>query len=334
VAVPVSDSHRRERDVMAASGPGITDIKILFARSGNRCAFPKRTAPMAFNETLTGEVCHIRGARPGSARHDPNQSDVDRHDYKNLILMCPTHHTVIDDDEDAYSIEYLLRLKNLNEQHSQPVAEDEAARVAQHFFLISNHAQSGGISAHTVNASQITLQSAPSTNHLTHQRQIQAVEALWQIMRNLGNEFSLVIFVDNILLASEQDAYFRNRTHSQVMDCIKEYANMNTAINKMKAAGALDLASKERPFVTHRLWSVFFVLQAVYGRAALLLTNSYKDRKLVNWREDSGCEQLLRAILSPSTVDEAKSRTIGGLRLAIDRLENQFLAEAGMNRRS
>ena len=58
---------------MAASGPSITAIKLLFARSGNRCAFPKCHAPMALDETLTGEVCHIKGARPGSARYDPGQ---------------------------------------------------------------------------------------------------------------------------------------------------------------------------------------------------------------------------------------------------------------------
>jgi hypothetical protein len=317
---------------MASSGPGITDIKMLFARSGNRCAFPKCAAPMAFNGTLTGEVCHIKGAKPGGARYDPEQSAVDRHAYNNLVLMCPTHHTVIDDDESAYSVDYLLKLKSANEQRSEPISEEEASRVAQGFVLIANQGQSGGISAHTVNASQITLQSAPSTNHLTHQRQIQAVEALWQIVRNLGNEFSLVIFIDTVLLASEQNAYFRHRAHSQVMDCIKEYADMNTAINKMRTAGALDIASKERPFVSHRLWSVFFVLQAIYGRAALLLTNSYKARKLEDWREDSGCDQLLRAILLSSIVDEVKNRTIGGLRLAIDHLECQFLTEAGMNK--
>jgi hypothetical protein len=36
---------------------------------------------MALNETLTGEVCHIKGARPGSARYDPRQPDVERHAY-------------------------------------------------------------------------------------------------------------------------------------------------------------------------------------------------------------------------------------------------------------
>jgi hypothetical protein len=322
-----------ERDEMAASGPGITDIKMLFARSGNRCAFPKCTAPMAFNETLTGEVCHIKGARPGSARYDRDQSATERHDYKNLVLMCPTHHTVIDDDADAYSVDYLLKLKTANEQRSEPVADDEASRVAQHFLLISNQGQSGGISAHTVNASQITLQSAPSTNHLTHQRQIQAIEALWQIVRDMGNAFSLVIFIDNILIASEKDAYFRRGEHAHILDCVREYADMNTAIDKLKAVGALD-ASKERPFVSHRLWSVFFVLQAIYARSALLIMNSYKERKFVDWRDDSGCDQLLRAILPPSIVDEAKSKTFGGLHQSIDHLESQFLAEAGMNKRA
>jgi hypothetical protein len=287
---------------------------------------------MAFNETLTGEVCHIKGVRPGSARHDTSQSDTERHDYKNLILMCPTHHTVIDDDQDAYTVEYLLKLKSINEQRSEPVSEEEASRVAQGFVLLSNQGQSGGISAQTVNATNITLQSAPSANHLTHQRQIQAVEALWQIVRNLSSEFSMVIFVDNILLASEQDAYFQRRDHSQVMDSVGEYADMTRALQKMKAAGSIEAASKERPFVNHRVWSVFYVLQAIYGRTALLITNSFKDRRLVDWRKDSGCDQLLRAILPPSIVDHARSQTFGGLRFVIDQLENQFLAEAGMNK--
>ena len=81
---------------MPTTGPGITDVKLLFAKSSNRCAFPKCKAPMALDDTLVGEICHIKGARPGSARFDEAQSPTDRHHRDNLILMCPTHHTVID----------------------------------------------------------------------------------------------------------------------------------------------------------------------------------------------------------------------------------------------
>lgn len=287
---------------------------------------------MALNETLTGEVCHIKGARPRSARYDQGQTEIERHSYANLVLMCPTHHTVIDDDEEAYTVERLCKIKAAHEAQSAAISDAEAAAVAEQFIKsVTNVAQSGGLSAHTVNASTITVQSAPSTNHLTRERQIQAVEHLWQVVGNLSSEFSSAIFVDTILTPEEIDAYFREGKHAQVMDCVSEYADLRILDRKIASAGAND-ATKERPFVTLRLWSVFFVLRAMYGRTALLLTNSYKVRRFVNWRADSGCDQLLRAILPAQSIDHAKGQVIGGLRTAIECLENQFLAEAGMNK--
>jgi hypothetical protein len=106
---------------------------------------------------------------------------------------------------------------------------------------------------------------------------------------------------------------------------------MNLCLRKIDTAGAND-ADKERPFVTHRLWSIFFILRGFYGRIALLLTNSYKECRFANWRTDGGCEQLLRAILPAQTVENVKGQAIGGLQTAIDSLESQFLAEAGMNK--
>ena len=85
--------------------------------------------------------------------------------------------------------------------------------------------------------------------------------------------------------------------------------------------------------MSHRLWSVFFIIRAVYGRTALLLTNSFKEHKFLNWRDDEGCGQLFRAILSAQTVDHIFELGMNGLRTGIDHLENQFLAEADMNKR-
>jgi len=287
---------------------------------------------MAVNETLTGEVCHIKGVRPGSARYEPGQTDVERHAYANLVLMCPTHHTVIDDDDEAYTVERLCKIKATHEAQSAPIPDAEAAAVAQVFTQsVANIGQSGGLSAHTVNASTITVQNAPSTSHLTRQRQIQAVEHLWQVLRNLGSAFSPVAFVDSIFTPLELDAYFGEGEHASIADFIREYADTNLPLRKFANAG-IDDAVKERPFVTNRLWSVFFVLQGVYARTALLLTNSYKEGRFVDWRTDSGCDQLLRAILPAQAVEHAKGQLIGGLRAAIDSLESQFLAEAGMNK--
>jgi hypothetical protein len=287
---------------------------------------------MALNETLIGEICHIRGARLGSARYDPGQTDVERHAYSNLVLMCPTHHTVIDDDEEAYTVERLNRIKAAHEAHSAPIPDAEATPVAELFIQsVTNVGQSGGLSAHTVNASTITLQGAPSTSHLTRQRQIQAVEHLWQVVRNFSSEFSLVVFVDSVLTPQELDAYFREKKNAHILDCLREYADVNIPVRKLASAGANE-AAKEQPFVTRRLWSFFLVLQGIYGRTALLLTNSYKEGRFVNWQVDSGCDRLLRAILPAHVVERAKAQEIGGLRTAIGCLESSFLAEAGMNK--
>jgi len=172
---------------------------------------------MAVNGTLTGDVCHIKGARPGSARYDPGQTDVERHAYANLVLMCPTHHTVIDDDEEAYTVERLCKVKAGHEAQSAPIPDAEAAVVAEAFMQsVTNIGQSGGLSAHTVNASTITVQSAPSTSHLTRQRQIEAVERLWQVVRNLSSEFSLVVLVDTILSLTQVTVRRRDIQNTQV----------------------------------------------------------------------------------------------------------------------
>ena len=71
-----------------------------------------------------GKICHIKGARPGSARYDRDQSAVERHGFDNLMLMCGRHHDVIDDDEEAYSVERLLKMKADHEGRATPIADE------------------------------------------------------------------------------------------------------------------------------------------------------------------------------------------------------------------
>ncbi|RTM03881.1 MAG: hypothetical protein EKK31_17730 [Hyphomicrobiales bacterium] len=286
---------------------------------------------MALGDTLVGEVCHMKGARRGSARFDPAQPATERHHRDNLVLMCPTHHTVIDDDEVSYPVERLLHIKHDHEANATALPEDEVSRIAISIQQnVSTVGQTGGLSAHTVHATHLTVQAAAGTSgNLLNQRQIQAVENLWQILRRFSTEFSMVVFVDTILLPEEMNAYFIGADHLPLMDSILEYRNPQTAIEKMTKAGG-DQAAIERPFVSQRLGSIFFVIQAVYGRTGLLLTNSFKEERYIDWRSDSGCDQLLRAVLPARAVEHLKALPANGLRSALDYLEDQFLTEAGM----
>lgn len=94
-------------------------IKILWAAAAGRCAFPDCRELLTYNEAgdfapyTLGEMAHICGDQPGSNRHDPAQTPQQRDDYQNLILLCPTHHTLIDrrENEERFSMGLLLQMK-------------------------------------------------------------------------------------------------------------------------------------------------------------------------------------------------------------------------------
>jgi hypothetical protein len=95
--------------------PSDATIKRLFAMSHNLCAHPDCGQPLVEGGTIVGEVCHIKGEKPGAARYDPDQTDAERHAFENLICMCRKHHKIIDTEKENYSVERLLEMKRTHE---------------------------------------------------------------------------------------------------------------------------------------------------------------------------------------------------------------------------
>lgn len=100
-------------------------IKLLWSNAAGRCAFPECRIRLCSDGSgasaphTIGEMAHIRGEKPGSSRHDSSQTQEERDDYSNLILLCPTHHTLIDKPENLpiYSVAELARLKSDHERY-------------------------------------------------------------------------------------------------------------------------------------------------------------------------------------------------------------------------
>ena len=63
------------------------------------------------SDVIVGEICHIKANHAGGPRYDRNQTDEERNDFSNLILLCSTDHTRIDSDEKTYTVEYLQTIK-------------------------------------------------------------------------------------------------------------------------------------------------------------------------------------------------------------------------------
>jgi hypothetical protein len=142
-----------EKEHRDPAGPSTVTLKRLFASSGNKCAFPKCSSPIIQGKTVVGEICHIRAANKGGPRYDSSQTAIDRHGYDNLILLCRNHHAVTDDDQEAYTVDRLIKMKSDHEQRayviSDVVVDDGAELLVAKSVMGFN--QSGGITAHTVN---------------------------------------------------------------------------------------------------------------------------------------------------------------------------------------
>ena len=86
-------------------------IRRLFLLSGNQCAFQGCVHPIITEEgTYVGEICHICAAEEEGERFDPVQTNEDRRQFDNLLLMCHDHH-VITNDVAEYSVERMRQLK-------------------------------------------------------------------------------------------------------------------------------------------------------------------------------------------------------------------------------
>jgi hypothetical protein len=109
-------------------------VKELSLRAGNECAFPGCTTPLITESgVVLGEVCHICSDKPGGPRYDSTQNDSERQGSINLILFCPTHHTLVDSDDTTYTADLLREMKRRHESkaHKRFTIDDgQATRIA------------------------------------------------------------------------------------------------------------------------------------------------------------------------------------------------------------
>lgn len=84
---------------------------------------------------MIGEQAHNKGEHPGtekskpSARFDEQQDPKERNSYTNLILLCPTCHTIVDKDEAKYTVERLRAIKSAHENKVSEAIRSSALAV-------------------------------------------------------------------------------------------------------------------------------------------------------------------------------------------------------------
>jgi len=187
-------------------------VKILWSAAGGRCAFHGCWERLCCQEAegaapyTLGEMAHICGEKPGANRHDLGQTDAERDDYQNLILLCPTHHTLIDrkENESVFTVAALQEMKAAHEaQVLERLDKDEfrtnAALVRTILPLLEENKQSW---AHYGPISELAR--AQPYNDAVHA--VWVSERLSVIVPNNRKIADLLVEHKGLFNASEQEA--------------------------------------------------------------------------------------------------------------------------------
>ncbi|MFZ0545729.1 MAG: HNH endonuclease [Candidatus Promineifilaceae bacterium] len=113
-------------------GISLKTHKILWGRSGNRCAICQNKLIVDSDDpnddpSIVGDEAHIIARKPTFTRGDyESLTPEERDHYSNLILLCKVHHKQIDDQPAYYTVERLREIKAL---HEDEVAAEQSEEI-------------------------------------------------------------------------------------------------------------------------------------------------------------------------------------------------------------
>ncbi|MGW7312662.1 Shedu anti-phage system protein SduA domain-containing protein [Streptomyces sp. NPDC054865] len=103
-------------------------IRAAIALAGGRCSFAGCPSPRTLDNGLPLlEIAHISSFSPGGPRYAPELAIDDQDLGENIMILCPTHHVLVDRNPETYSTEVLIRLR---ESHHARVASGLSTSVS------------------------------------------------------------------------------------------------------------------------------------------------------------------------------------------------------------
>ena len=114
--------HEAKQEPVRVQRPKNVLPRAILEQSGNRCAFP------GCSHRTYLEIAHIRAESAGGPRYDPEQPTGPG--TANLIVLCPSHHRLVDSQPHRYSVDVLqkFRMDALAAAQGRPVDSRSSAQ--------------------------------------------------------------------------------------------------------------------------------------------------------------------------------------------------------------
>ena len=146
----------------------------LWLKSGGRCEYPGCSKALWRDDLTLTEMnrayrAHIIAASPDGPRGHPKLSEELAQDFENLMLLCDTHHRLIDKkDVEGHPPELLRRYKREHEERIERLTGIQPSRKTHVLMLSSNIGERKGRVSFEEARRAILPERYPSTNTGIH----------------------------------------------------------------------------------------------------------------------------------------------------------------------
>lgn len=259
--------------------------KILWGRSGNRCAICKDELVLEkdpFNRTLNlGEECHIISEKPNGPRYE-NISDFDYDNPDNLILLCCNHHTMIDEQVEQYPVDKLVKIKSQHESwvssnlgtNNEKITEELSKEESLLSFIVGKHDKEMNIES--------------SKRILESSKGLEIANAEVQKIKN-----QIVEFVEKL---NEQAPQYKIRTRENRQHIVDIIFNINTFLAQFYKAYSNSASNSYLLFgIVDGLFDEHGYAVPFYepkNRDLIRLDFSYNEQGNFGWRNQEGKKEF------------------------------------------
>ncbi|MBL1272106.1 MAG: hypothetical protein COB25_006630 [Oceanospirillales bacterium] len=115
-------------------------IKVLFALSGNQCAYPECANSLIEPSTeqsdvhVSAQICHVYAVSEDGPRGKSMLTEKELNSPDNLVLMCSHHHGIVDGQYESYPADKLQEWKQAHETKMQERLSNDLSSVSSDLF--------------------------------------------------------------------------------------------------------------------------------------------------------------------------------------------------------
>lgn len=159
-------------------------------------------------------------------------------------------------------------------------------------------------------------------------KKIQAYEELWLSMIKIKSVIPSGINLTFQILTDEELNDTKAYSNLQNLSINLDY---NADVEMKKLFDIEDNLMKFQPYISDKIYKLFFVYRSVIARVIHQFISTYKSKKVYNWKNDQGISNLLAIVLTEKETKYVYSLPFTSFPNLLDLLEYKFVQDFRTN---